>query len=66
MDDHDRRDDAEPPAIQDRRDTGGRWSTVLPLLALALIGLMLVRTCVPSQPPSPLAPPAATAAPAAR
>ena len=66
MDDHDRRDDTGPPAIEGRRDTGGPWSTVLPLLALGLIGLMLVRTCVPSQPASPPAAPAASAAPAAR
>ena len=58
---HDERDDAEPPAIQNRRDTGGPWSTAWSLLALALIGLMLVRTCVPSLPASTPAPPAAAA-----
>ena len=58
---HDKRDAAEPPAIQNRRDTGGRWSTAWSLLALALIGLMLVRTCVPSLPASAAAPPAAAA-----
>jgi hypothetical protein len=62
---HEHRDDAEPPAIQNRRDAGGPWSTAWPLLALALIGLMLVRSCVPGLPASPPAPPAPIA-PAAR
>jgi hypothetical protein len=62
---HAHRDDAEPPAIQNRRDAGGPWSTAWPLLALALIGLMLVRACVPGLPASPPAPPAPIA-PAAR
>jgi hypothetical protein len=62
---HEHRDDAEPPAIQNRRDAGGPWSTAWPLLALALIGLMLVRACVPGLPASFPAPPAPIA-PAAR
>jgi hypothetical protein len=63
--DHGHRDDAEPPAIRSRRDAGGPWSTAWPLLALALIGLMLVRACLPAPPASPPAPPASTA-PASR
>ena len=62
---HAHRDDAEPPAIQNRRDAGGPWSTAWPLLALALIGLMLVRACVPGPPASPPVPPVPIA-PAAR
>lgn len=62
---HEHRDAAEPPAIQNRRDAGGPWSTAWPLLALALIGLMLVRACVPGPPASPPAPPVPIA-PAAR
>jgi hypothetical protein len=53
----------EPPAIADRTDTGGGWSRVLPLIALAFIGLIAVRACV--QPPSVPASPA-TVAPASR
>lgn len=66
--DHEHRDDAEPPAIQNRRDAGGPWSTAWPLLALALIGLMLVRACVPAPPAPPVSPPAppASTAPASR
>ena len=40
-------DDFDPPAIERRSDTGGPWSTALPLIALALIGLMVVRSCLP-------------------
>ena len=54
-------DDAEPPAIQNRRDTGGPWSTAWPLIALALIGLFLVRACVPALPAPPAAPTSSTA-----
>jgi hypothetical protein len=57
---HEHRDDAAPPAIQGRRDTGGPWATAWPLLALALIGLMVVSTCVPSASAPPSAPPAST------
>jgi len=60
--DHADRDGAEPPAIQNRRDTGGPWSTAWPLIVLALIGLVLMRACVPAAPASPTAPPASTAA----
>ena len=59
----DQRDEGEPPAIQNRRDAGGPWSTAWPLIALALIGLMLVRTCVPAPPASPQSPPPASVAP---
>jgi hypothetical protein len=59
--DHAVHDNAEPPAIQNRRDTGGPWSTAWPLIALALIGLVLVRACVPAPPTPPPAPPASTA-----
>ena len=45
---HEHRDDGEPPAIQGRRDTGGAWATAWPLLALALMGLMVISTCVPA------------------
>jgi len=62
--DHTDRSDTEPPAIQNRVDTGGPWSTAWPLVALALIGLVLVRACV-SAPPPPAAPPA-SAAPGSR
>lgn len=39
----------EPPAIQDRTDSGGPWSAAGPLLAMALIGLMLIHACVPTR-----------------
>jgi hypothetical protein len=42
-----RPDDVDPPAIERRTDTGGPWFAALPLVALALIGLMLVRACLP-------------------
>jgi hypothetical protein len=61
---HNNPDDTEPPAIQNRHDVGGAWSTAWPLLALALIGLMLVRTCLPSSPVAPPSPPAAIKSPA--
>jgi hypothetical protein len=58
---HEDRDDAGPPAIQGRRDTGGPWATAWPLLALALIGLMVVSTCVPSaSAPHAASPPSTT------
>jgi hypothetical protein len=61
---HEQREDAGPPAIQGRRDTGGPWATAWPLLALALIGLMVVSTCVPSvSAPPPSTPPASTTPP---
>jgi hypothetical protein len=58
---HEHRDDTEPPAIRGRRDTGGAWATAWPLLALALTGLMVVSTCVPSASVAPPALPASTA-----
>jgi hypothetical protein len=58
---HEQRDAGEPPAIRGRRDTGGPWATAWPVLALALIGLMIMRACVPSAPVAPSAPPAVTA-----
>lgn len=60
---HEHREDAGPPAIQGRRDTGGPWATAWPLLALALIGLMVVSTCVPSVSAPPSASPASTTPP---
>lgn len=60
---HEQHEDGEPPAIQGRRDTGGPWATAWALLALALIGLMIVRTCVPAATVSPSPPPAAPAPP---
>lgn len=62
---HEHRDDTEPPPIQGRRDTGRAWTTAWPLLALALMGLMIVSTCVPSASASPSTPPA-SAAPSSR
>lgn len=50
----------EPLAIRDRADCGGGWSRAWPLVALALIGLMLARACVPSAAASVPTPPAAT------
>jgi hypothetical protein len=58
---HEQRDAGEPPAIRGRRDTGGPWATAWAVLALALIGLMIMRACVPSAPVAPSAPPAVTA-----
>lgn len=55
----------EPPPIRGRTDTGGPWSVAWPLAALALIGLMTVRACVPALPAPPAAP-ATKTAPAAR
>ena len=43
-------EDAEPsvvPAIVTRRDAAGRWPSALPLLMLALLGLMVLHSCVP-------------------
>jgi hypothetical protein len=45
---HDQAGPDEPPASRTRTDAGGPWSVALPLIALALIGLMLMRTCAPS------------------
>jgi hypothetical protein len=56
----------EPPAIRDRRDSGGRWSTVVPLASLGLIGLMILHACVVSSPSVPAAVPAVTGTPAKR
>lgn len=42
-----RSDDIDAPAIERRTDTGGPWFVAVPLIALALIGLMLVRACLP-------------------
>ena len=53
---HEHGHDDEPPAIQGRRDTGGAWATAWPLLALALIGMMVVSTCAPSLHSTPTAP----------
>ena len=53
-------DAGEPLPIRDRPDTGGGWTRAWPLVALALIGLMLIRECVPSlpaTPPASIAPP---------
>lgn len=58
---HDAPPEDEPPAIRDRTDTGGPWSVVWPLAALALIGLMTLRACVPALPSVPAAPAATTA-----
>jgi hypothetical protein len=44
------REDAElavAPAIVTRSDAPGRWPSAIPLLLLALLGLMLLHTCVP-------------------
>lgn len=54
----------DPPAIRGRSDTGGPWSVAWPLAALALIGLMTLRACVPALPPAPAAP--ATSTPSGR
>ena len=43
-------EDADPtvvPAIVTRSDAPGRWSSAIPLLMLALLGLMLLHSCVP-------------------
>ena len=43
-------EDAEPtvvPAIVTRSDAPGHWSSAVPLLLLALLGLMLLHSCVP-------------------
>jgi hypothetical protein len=45
----------------DRTDAGGPWSKAVPLIALALIGLILVRACVVA----PAGPPATAVAPGA-
>ena len=62
---HEHRDDGEPPPIQGRPDTGGAWATAWPLLALALMGLMVMSTCVPSASVAPSTP-AASGAPLSR
>lgn len=54
---HDHSASSEPPQIQQRTDTGGPWSAAWPLIALALIGLMVVRACLPSAPVAASAPP---------
>jgi hypothetical protein len=41
-------DSAEPQPIESRTDTGGAWAAAGPLVALGLIGLMLVQSCLPS------------------
>ena len=38
----------EPQPIQSRKDSGGAWAAAGPLIALGLIGLMLVQSCLPS------------------
>lgn len=54
-----------PEPIRGRTDSGGAWSVAWPLAALALIGLMTVRACVPGL--SAAEPdPATTTAPANR
>ena len=53
---HDHSATGEPPEIRRRTDTGGPWSAAWPLVALALIGLMCVRACVPSVPVAAAAP----------
>jgi hypothetical protein len=50
----------EPIPILDRTDTGGGWSKAWPLIALALIGIMLVHSCVTSPSASDRPPPAST------
>jgi hypothetical protein len=44
-------DSDEPPPIQSRTDTGGGWAAAGPLIALGLIGLMLVQSCMPGAKP---------------
>ncbi len=61
--DHDKDLLGEPLPIRDRGDGGGGWFKAWPLIALALIGLMLVRACMTSSPPAPPAPPAGATAP---
>jgi hypothetical protein len=42
-------EDTEPvivPAIETRSDSPQRWSSVLPLALLALLGLMLLHACM--------------------
>jgi hypothetical protein len=39
-------DPEEPPPIQDRSDSGGLGSAAGPLIALALIGVMLLHACM--------------------
>jgi hypothetical protein len=45
-------DGDEPQPIQSRTDTGGAWAAAGPLIALGLIGLLLVQSCLPGAPPS--------------
>jgi hypothetical protein len=35
------------PAIVTRSDAQGRWPSAIPLLMLALLGLMVLHACVP-------------------
>jgi hypothetical protein len=45
----------ETPDVQDRTDVpGGFWSRGWPVLALAIMLLIAIRACLPSQPPQPL------------
>jgi hypothetical protein len=50
---HDTQAPEEPPAIRGRSDTVGPWSVAWPLAALALIGLLTIRACVPGLPAAP-------------
>ena len=43
---HDDHDAREFPPIHLRRDSGGAWSTALPLLLVGLLALMLLRSCI--------------------
>jgi hypothetical protein len=56
----------EPPPIRGRTDTGGPWSTAWSLVALGLIGLMVLRTCVPAPPGAGPASAPASIAPSSR
>ena len=60
--DHDPDPVGEPLPIRDRADAGSGWAKAWPLIALALIGLMLVRACMTSSAPTPPTPPSAPAA----
>lgn len=43
------REDAEPAvasAIVTRSEAAGRWPSAIPLLLLALLGMMLLHTCI--------------------
>ncbi len=43
---HEDAESAVAPAIVTRSDAPGRWPSAIPLLLLALLGLMLLHTCV--------------------